>query len=120
MESAGKKVPVLALLDTGNSLKEPISGEPVCLMEEELLAKITLENPLFLRAIPYRSVGCEQGMLYGVKIPKLEIYTDETCYVADDVICAGVGHKLSTKGAYQMILHPALLAEENRRSEGEK
>lgn len=120
VESAGKKMHLSALLDTGNSLIEPISKKPVCLMEEELLAHITLENPLFLRAIPYRSVGCDKGTLYGVEIPRMRIITEEACYVADNVICAGVGHKLSTKDAYQMILHPALLAEENRRSEGEE
>ncbi len=117
LTSAGQSMQIKALFDTGNSLIEPISKRPVCLMEEELLAHITLENPLFLRAIPYRSVGCEQGMLYGVEIPKLEIYAEEKEYIAEQVICAGVAHKLSTRGTYQMILHPALFAEENRRSE---
>ncbi len=115
--SSGENKNIQALLDTGNSLIEPISKKPVCLIEEELLAHITLENPLFLRVIPYRSIGCEQGLLYGVEIPRLEIFTDEGYYVAEHVICAGVGHKLSTKAAYQMILHPALITEENRRRE---
>ena len=120
IQSADTKMPLKALLDTGNSLIEPISKKPVCLIEEEFLAHITLENPLFLRAIPYRSVGCEQGILYGVEIPELRIWGEETCYVATNVICAGTPHKLSTKDAYQMILHPALLAEENKENEKEE
>lgn len=111
--SAGKETRIKALLDTGNSLVEPISRKPVCIVEEEILAQITLQNSLFLRAIPYRSVGCEQGMLYGVEIPQIKIITESTCYIAEQVICAGAPHKLSTKGTYQMILHPALLKEEN-------
>lgn len=31
---------VLALLDSGNSLREPISGKPVCIVEEEILEKL--------------------------------------------------------------------------------
>lgn len=111
--SAGVETSVKALLDTGNSLIEPISRKPVCIVEEEILARIMLENTLFLRAIPYRSIGCEQGTLYGVEIPKVKIFTENTCYIAEHVICAGAPHKLSTKGVYRMILHPALLTEEN-------
>ena len=118
--SAGTQTRLNALLDTGNSLIEPFSKRPVCLIEEELLARITLENTLFLRAIPFRSVGCEQGILYGVEIPSLRIISEENCYVVKNVICAGVGHKLSTKGAYQMLLHPALLEEEKKSDEKEE
>ena len=114
IESAGVGTRVKALIDTGNSLVEPVSKQPVCLIEEELLARITLENPLFLRAIPFRSVGCEQGLLYGVQIPKLIIACEEETYVVTDVICAGVGHRLSTKQAYQMIVHPDLVTEDRR------
>lgn len=103
-----------ALLDTGNSLMEPISKRPVCLIEEQYLAQVTLENPLFLRAIPYRSVGCEQGVLYGVEVPALYITCGEEQYLVRDVICAGVERSLSAKGAYEMILHPALITEENK------
>ena len=114
INSAGMETKVKALLDTGNSLLEPISKKPVCLVEEELLARITLENPLFYRAIPFRSVGCEQGILYGVEIPELTIINGEQCYTATNVICAGVPHKLSHKNTYRMILHPALCTEENK------
>lgn len=112
IKSAGVKTKVTALLDTGNSLLEPISGKPVCLIEEELLARITLENTLFYRAIPFKSVGCEHGILYGVEIPKLTIYKDEECFVLEQVVCAGVPHQLSHKKAYRMILHPDLFREE--------
>lgn len=115
IKSAGTVLSLRGLLDTGNRLTEPLSRRPVCIMEEQLLAQITLENPLFFRAIPYHSVGCEKGILYGVEIPEIQISTEEACYVAKNVICAGVGQKLSVKNAYQMILHPALLSEENRK-----
>lgn len=109
LESEKGNICIRALLDTGNSLKEPISRRPVCLIEEEILAKLTLENELFLRAVPYHSVGCEQGLLYGVEIPGMKICLEDGEMEVKHVICAGVGHSLSKKGKYQMILHPALL-----------
>ena len=112
IHSSGVKTGVMALIDTGNSLLEPVSGKPVCLIEEELLARITLENTLFYRAIPFRSVGCEYGILYGVEIPELTVCREEKQYVIHQVICAGVPYSLSKKGSYQMILHPAILQEE--------
>lgn len=114
IESAGTNMKVKALLDTGNSLREPISKQPVCLIEETLLAKITLENPMFFRAIPFHSVGCMEGMLYGVQIPKITIYIEDDIYVIEQAVCAGIHHPLSSNGAYQMILHPDLIAEEHK------
>lgn len=112
LESAGVQIRVKALLDTGNRLAEPISGKPVCIVDEEVLAKLTLENSLFFRAIPFRSIGCEKGMIYGVQIPKVHIEDGENMYVVTNVICAGIGNKLSARNEYQMIIHPEVLIEE--------
>lgn len=112
LESSGVRISVKALLDTGNRLVEPISKKPVCIVDEEILAKLTLENPLFFRAIPFRSVGCEKGMVYGVQIPKVHIEDEGKTYIVTDVICAGIGHKLSARNEYQMIIHPEVLMEE--------
>lgn len=113
LESAGTQITLKALLDTGNRLIEPISGKPVCIVEEEVLARLTLENALFFRAIPFRSVGCERGMLYGVQIPKIRIEHETNTYVVNDIVCAGIGNKLSAKNEYQMIVHPDLIIEKN-------
>lgn len=103
---------IKAIVDTGNSLIEPISKKPVCLVEQSVLEGLIPEDNVFVRAIPYRSVGCEQGILYGVEIAELHITYGTEQFFLQKVICAGVGHKLSTKGKYQMILHPACIAEE--------
>ncbi len=108
---------VKALLDTGNSLREPISKRPVCLVEQDVLERLVPKDDVWIRAIPYRSVGCEQGILYGVEIPELHITYGTEYFVAKKVICAGVGHKLSTNGAYQMILHPGYVIEEKEKIE---
>ncbi|MCD7806586.1 MAG: sigma-E processing peptidase SpoIIGA [Lachnospiraceae bacterium] len=106
--SAGQKRQVQALYDTGNGLTEPVSRRPVCLVEEELLAGLTLENPLFFRAIPFHTLGCDEGLLYGIEIPELLIDAEDGVHSVKEVICAGVSKPLSPGGKYQMILHPGL------------
>ncbi len=106
--SAGQKRQILALYDTGNGLTEPISRRPVCLVEEELLAGLTLENPLFFRAIPFHTVGCDDGLLYGVEVPELLIDAEDGVHSVKEVVCAGVSKPLSPGGKYQMILHPGI------------
>ena len=112
LESAGTTTTIKALMDTGNRLIEPISGKPVCIVEEDVLMRLPLEKSSFFRAIPFRSVGCERGILYGVQIPKVRIEDEKSTYVVNDIVCAGIGDKLSAKSEYQMIVHPDLIIEQ--------
>lgn len=81
-----KSVSAMALRDTGNTLRDPITGEQVFLISAQLAEKLTgltasqLANPLEtltkrpvpgLRLIPYRAVGCDSGMLLGMKFPEV-------------------------------------------------
>ena len=100
-----------ALLDTGNGLKEPISQRPVCLLEEGLLQNVLEKSEAMFRVVPYRSVGCEQGILYAYIVPQMVIRYGEADLVVKDVLCAEVPHKLSSKQQYEVILHPAYVEE---------
>lgn len=111
LKSEKDTVCVTALLDTGNGLVEPISQKPVCLIESALLEKLIDEKTALFRVIPYRSVGCEQGVLYAVEVKELQITYAGKEIVRNDIFCAKVLHKLSTSDAYHMILHPAILKE---------
>jgi stage II sporulation protein GA (sporulation sigma-E factor processing peptidase) len=68
----------LALRDTGNTLRDPVTGEPVLVVSASIAGKLTgltqqqLKNPLEtlsarivpgLRLIPYRSIGTAGGFL---------------------------------------------------------
>lgn len=72
------RVSVVALRDTGNSLRDPVTGEPVLVVSAGVAHRLTgltaqqLRDPLRtlaagqmpgLRLIPYRSVGNSGGML---------------------------------------------------------
>ncbi len=84
----GKTVELTALLDTGNTLRDPISGAAVLIVDafvaEELfdLSQTQLLHPVEtlstgsirgLRLIPYQTVGQTGGLLLGFKAEELYI-----------------------------------------------
>lgn len=84
----GKTVLLTALHDTGNTLRDPVTGERVLVTGPETarlllgLEREALMDPVGtmvqlgmpgLRLIPYRSVGRGQGMLLGIRVPEMRI-----------------------------------------------
>lgn len=106
--SCDNAIEVDALLDTGNSLREPISGKPVSVVEEAVMDKLTgVRVPEKLRMIPYHSVGKSNGVMEGYEIPELIIKGEEEIHCKKVMI--GISkNKISANGRYQMILHPDL------------
>ena len=79
---------LIALRDTGNTLRDPVTGERVLVLSAEVawdllgLTRQQLEAPLEtlgqvpgLRLIPYRAVGRESGMLLGKVLDDVTIGT---------------------------------------------
>lgn len=98
-----------ALADTGNSLREPVSGRPVSVVEEECFLKLSgARAPEKLKAIPYHSVGRENGIMEGYEVPEIIIKGKEEDIRWRKVIVGISRNKISANGRYQMILHPDL------------
>ena len=119
----GKEVQVKAMVDTGNMLKEPISGKPVIVVEHTLLYDIlpkeilnNLEKILGgdieslpdeiknkyiskLKFIPFSSLG----MLIGIKPTYVEVMQEENTKKEDVII--GIYNKSFTKnGEYRALI----------------
>lgn len=88
IQGNGKHVRLTALLDTGNELRDPITGESVLVIGREAAGELTgltreqLNHPLDtmadpplpgLRLIPYRAVGAENGLLLAMRFPGVQI-----------------------------------------------
>ena len=67
------QVEVTALMDSGNSLIEPISGKPVCIVEGQVLESLKELLPYGCRAIPFHSIGTRRGILEGYLLPELHL-----------------------------------------------
>ncbi|MBR1771362.1 MAG: sigma-E processing peptidase SpoIIGA [Lachnospiraceae bacterium] len=99
-----KCITLWALVDSGNSLYEPISGKPVSIIGEDVFRTLWEEEPAFFRVIPFHSIGRKNGILRGYLLPAVEVETEggirrlEDIYVAVSASCRG-----------KMILHPRLL-----------
>lgn len=112
------------LYDTGNRLYEPLCKRPVCIIEKRVLSPMKEQMEA---AIPYHSVGCKGGMLYGVYVDAFRICSEEaapSCREAHTgslprVLLAVYPGTLSAKREYEMILHPDLFGQEQGTGEAD-
>lgn len=129
IEFERKRVMVDALIDTGNSLKEPISNIPVVVVEFEAVKDIlpqgvkTIflnkeENNLELvvkelsktdwanrfRLIPFNSLGKINGMLIGFRPDKVEVELKDEKKDFEEVIVGIYNRVLSRDESYKALL----------------
>lgn len=124
-----KYVLLNALLDTGNSLKDPLSQKdvliveflaikdilPACInvifsenKENDMLEIINNLKDINFRLIPFSSVGKENGLMLGIKLDKVEIKYDKKI-VLKNVIVGLCNFSLSKDNFYRAILSPEML-----------
>ncbi len=102
---------VQAFIDTGNGLTEPISGKPVCVMEEAVLKGLWREELPSGRVIPYRAIGTKRGYLMGYLVPEIRVELAGVERVFRDVYIAATPDKLQKEGrdSIKMLVNPRLL-----------
>ena len=123
----GKEKNIKVMIDTGNLLKDPISGMPVIVIEHtelyDILPKELLNNlekilggdlesipenikneylPK-LRVIPYSSLGKQNGMLLGIKADGVKIEKEEE-NIRKNVIIGIYNKALTKRGEYNGLI----------------
>ena len=104
----GKTIQSLALLDTGNQLRDPFTGEPVLIGNRDFLQALWSEEPI-LRIIPFRSVGRDAGTLKAFQADSLFIECQNSWKRVDHPWVAIWSGMVSGEGEYEIILHPDML-----------
>lgn len=136
LKDKGKYVEIKALLDTGNLLYTPISHKPVIVVEYEsikpLLSKIQqthyekyrksrvaeMEEALVRGEckpevlIPFNSIGCQAGYLWGVKIEQMIIKRVEDNRTFSGCVIGISNEPLFSDQQYHALLHPEFIIEE--------
>jgi len=130
---------VKALLDTGNLLKEPITGIPVMVVEKRALENFipesilnNLENIIGgdienienenmeyiskLKVIPFTSLGKNNGMLLGMKIEKITVHIEDTEEEIPNIIIGIYDQIFSKNNQYAALIGLEAL---ERRNENE-
>jgi len=129
-----KTVGLCALVDTGNSLHDPLTNKPVVVVEfsaiKELLPEeirkifemesendlktvtdAIISSPWFsrFRLIPFTSLGKENGMLIGFKADYIEIGDENEKRGVNDVTVGIYNKTLSRNEKYKALLSPELI-----------
>lgn len=113
----GRIADTYGLLDTGNGLVDPISKEPVIIIQKSLAKKLLLnegiEEQKGYRVVPYDSIGKKKGILKAFRIERLEILKEgesgkDEAVIKEKVLCA-VYEQNYSNNAYEVILTPLLL-----------
>lgn len=109
----GRKYQLTALYDSGNTLKDPVTGQQVLVVGADVAGRILglsekqLSDPILtvgsgkipgLRLIPYRAVGQPGGMLLAIRFDKVTINGAEAGRVV-----AFAPDKICREGAYQAL-----------------
>ena len=128
IEHLNKTATLTALIDTGNSLYEPISQLPVIVAEhkqiEEILplslseavksGNINFDSGTNLlsriRVIPFSSVGKENGMLFGFRPDKVLVVINEDPFEIENVIVGISPTSLSKDKKFQALINPAVIS----------
>ena len=106
----GARITVNALLDTGNSLIEPVSGKPVCILEKSIFEGLwRTGSPEGFRVIPYHSVGKKRGILYGYLVPEIRINNNGLVKTCKNIYIGIVEGEIAQTAGYCMILNPMVL-----------
>ncbi|NLM73280.1 MAG: sigma-E processing peptidase SpoIIGA [Clostridiaceae bacterium] len=128
-----KTVRFNALIDTGNSLVDPITGYPVMVVEAETVKEIlppevydsVVTNKIGtfsgsmnkkyepwlkrLHLIPFKSIGSENGLLTGFRPDNVRVCQEGTFKEINDVIVGICSTKLSHNSKYSALLGPAMI-----------
>ena len=93
-----------AVIDTGNHLRDPVSGKAVSIITRHMAEKLmSLEELKSLRKIEYHTIGKGRGMLPVVTIDSLWIEGEEQSYEKPMI---AVSDDASFGTRYDMILNP--------------
>lgn len=131
-----RSVVVKSLLDTGNLLYTPVKHEPVLVMEYEVMksllspqqrdiyeefskaTELEIEEGILSGAykidqlIPFHSVGCRNGFLWGIQVENVQIKKYSTQHIVTSCIIGLSNEKLFSDDQFQALLHPEFILEE--------
>ncbi|SDF39107.1 sigma-E processing peptidase SpoIIGA [Marvinbryantia formatexigens] len=120
------QISLKGLLDSGNQLTEPLTDRPVHIVDYDEICRLLsdveiLELDSFLDMeiggsmrggfvyVPYHSVGESRGVLPAMTLDSMEIRHGESAWSTKRVLVAVSRKAVSSRGKYQMILHPRIL-----------
>lgn len=106
----GRQYQTQALIDTGNCLKDELTGKPVCITDRRVINKLCdCKNTEKMRYIPYHSIGKSGGVMPLVTLDGMYVRKKNTQWI-EKPLMAVCEEGVSAKDRYEVILNPDILA----------
>lgn len=97
-----------ALIDTGNCLKDDITGKPVSIIDKKVAEELYEGNDLTgIRYIPYHSIGKAEGVMPLITLDGMYVCRKEKEWIEKPL--AAICEEDMTADRYEMILNPDVL-----------
>jgi len=106
---AGKSYFLNGYWDSGNLLTDPYIGAPVNIVAKETADLIFAEERVGMRLIPYRSLGCEGGLLPVYSAQKMFIYQGDEKREVCPVVLGIAKNELLEGKEYDVILQASMI-----------
>ncbi len=124
------KITLEGIVDTGNTLYTPFSKRPVTVVsvdkiEQYLstetrefisdlqtstdLAQMISRTSSSLQLIPFRSVGCANGMIAAIRVDEVTISRGNYTYTHDDIMVGIANNHVFKDDSYSVLIHPDLV-----------
>lgn len=115
----GRECEAQALVDTGNRLRDPVTGKPVSIISPEVAAALGIdlagkgaageeeEAGKGFWYIPYHSIGKPEGVMPAVALDAAQVLETPGLYIERPVVA--VCEEYLTADEYEMLVNPDLL-----------
>lgn len=127
-----RKCSITALIDTGNTLKDPITNIPVIIAYVKAIADLFPDNvkkniieeenyesvikdivnsslKTRIRIIPYKTIGNDDGMLYGIVVDMIVTRAKPDSMIIKNPVLALYNKPISSENDYQALAYPEIL-----------
>ena len=109
----GRDININGYVDTGNVLNDPVFNRPVCIAQKSSFSDVLNEindcTKVKYHIIPFRSLGCENGIMEVITVETMYIYYGKNKIQVKEALVGLTEQKLSSDGEYEFLVNAQLL-----------
>lgn len=109
LENRGKYFIMRAYWDSGNQLRDPYTGQGVCILSQMKSKEIFDREKDHFRLVPYQALGKNEGMLWVTDVDKLLLFDGKKKVCLPHVAIGVANAGLLEEREYDLILHTSFL-----------
>lgn len=110
---------MMGYLDTGNRLRDPLNGRPVCILGKKMAGNIFESGKEEIRLIPYKALGASNGLLPVLFVDALEFEYEKKRFEIRPAEVGIANDGLLEEKEYDLILHASFLGENGEGAEND-